>query len=105
MARIPLHTLIAQLADLFEREGLDRPMTVADQYGIGCVALRRTSHWGRPGNFGWRAAERGYLAICWTNTPANMAAWGGDTNALGNNPLVLAAPGVDAQHLVLDIAM
>jgi 3-dehydro-L-gulonate 2-dehydrogenase len=85
---------------------IDRAMAVADVHGIGCVALRNTRHWGRPGNCGWRAAERGYLAICWTNTPPNMPAWPDHgANSIGNNPLVLAAPGKDGEHLVLDMAM
>jgi 3-dehydro-L-gulonate 2-dehydrogenase len=85
---------------------MNRAMVIADAHGVGCVALCRTTHWGRPGNFGWMAAERNYLAICWTNTPANMAVWGGDgVKAVGNNPIVFAAPGKDGRHLVLDMAM
>lgn len=85
---------------------IDRAMVLAETHGLGAVALRNTRHWGRPGNCGWRAAGKGYLAICWTNTPANMPAWGGDrTNAIGNNPIVVAVPGEGGQHLVLDMAM
>ena len=82
-------------------------MALADAHGVGCVALRNTRHWGRPGNCGWRAAEKEFLAIGWTNTPANMPAWGSSSgvDAIGNNPIVLAAPGENGQHLVLDIAM
>ncbi len=84
---------------------MDRAMALADDHGIGCVALRNTGHWGRPGNYGWRAAERGYLGICWSNTEPMMPAWGGTEDSVGNNPLVLAVPGTDGAHLVLDIAM
>jgi 3-dehydro-L-gulonate 2-dehydrogenase len=84
---------------------MDRVMAIAEKFGVGCVALRNTTHWGRPGNLGWRAADRGYLAICWTNTPALMPNWGGKEKAVGNNPIVLAAPGVNGEHLVLDMAM
>ena len=86
---------------------IDRAMALADSHGVGCVALHNTRHWGRPGNFGWRAAEKGYLAICWTNTPPNMPAWGdtSGTRTLGNNPIVLAAPGMAGEHLVLDMAL
>ena len=84
---------------------MDRAMALADAHGIGAVGLRNTGHWGRPGNCGWRAAERGYLAICWTNTWPVMPPWEGARNALGNNPLVFAAPGADGEHLVLDMAM
>jgi 3-dehydro-L-gulonate 2-dehydrogenase len=80
---------------------------LAGANGVGCVALRNTRHWGRPGNCGWRAAERGFLAICWTNTPPNLPAWGDSagTRSIGNNPLVMAAPGAAGEHLVLDMAL
>jgi 3-dehydro-L-gulonate 2-dehydrogenase len=86
---------------------IDRAIELADTHGVGCVALRNTRHWGRAGNCGWRAAERGFLAICWTNTPPNMPAWGdtGGTPSVGNNPIVLAAPGQAGEHLVLDMAL
>jgi 3-dehydro-L-gulonate 2-dehydrogenase len=84
---------------------IDRAMALSDAHGIGCVALRNTRHWGRPGNYGWRAAGKGYLAICWTNTNPVMPAWGSTIKAIGNNPIVFAAPGTDGEHLVLDIAM
>ncbi len=85
---------------------IDRAMELADKHGVGCVALRNTRHWGRPGNCGWRAAEKGFLAICWTNTPPNMRGWGGGgANAIGNNPIVMGAPGAGGEHLVLDMAL
>ncbi|MCF3652455.1 3-dehydro-L-gulonate 2-dehydrogenase [Synoicihabitans lomoniglobus] len=84
---------------------MDRAMALADDHGLGCVALRNTGHWGRPGNYGWRAVERGYLGICWSNTEPMMPAWGGTTKSIGNNPIVFAAPGENGAHLVLDIAM
>lgn len=84
---------------------MNRAIALAGEHGIGCVALRNTNHWGRAGNYGWQAAEAGCPAMCWTNTLANQPPWGSTTTAIGNNPLVLAAPGKDGRHLVLDIAM
>ena len=84
---------------------IDRAMALADGHGMGAVALRNTGHWGRPGNYGWRAAEHGYLAICWTNTWPVLPPWEGRVNAIGNNPLVFAVPGENGEHLVLDMAM
>jgi len=84
---------------------IDRAMTLADVFGVGAVGLRNTGHWGRPGNYGWRAAERGYLAICWTNAWPVLPPWEGATNAIGNNPIVFAVPGPNGQHLVLDMAL
>ncbi|HEX6227517.1 MAG TPA: 3-dehydro-L-gulonate 2-dehydrogenase, partial [Chryseolinea sp.] len=82
----------------------DRAMQLADQQGIGCVALANTNHWMRGGSYGWRAAKRGYAFIGWTNTIKNMPAWGGVDAKLGNNPLVIAVP-YQNEAIVLDMAM
>lgn len=79
-------------------------MSLADQYGIGCVALQNTNHWMRGGTYGWKAAKAGYIFIGWTNTIANMPAWGAKDAKLGNNPLVMALPYKD-EAIVLDMAM
>jgi 3-dehydro-L-gulonate 2-dehydrogenase len=44
------------------------------------------------------------MAICWTNTLANLPPWGAGDPRLGNNPLVIAVPRPPA-HVVLDMAM
>ena len=82
----------------------DQSMRLADQYGIGCVALRNTNHWMRAGAYGWRAALKGYIFIGFTNTIANMPPYGAINAKLGNNPLVLAVPYNDTA-IVLDMAM
>ncbi len=79
-------------------------MGLASQNGIGCVALRNTNHWMRGGTYGWHAAKAGYLFIGWTNTVANMPAWGAKDAKLGNNPLVIALP-YEGEAIVLDMAM
>jgi 3-dehydro-L-gulonate 2-dehydrogenase len=84
---------------------MDRTIALARQHGLGCVALANTNHWMRGGSYGWQAAEEGVFAICWTNTLPNLPAWGAASPTLGNNPLVIAVPGVDGRHIVLDMAM
>ena len=79
-------------------------MALAKQNGIGCVALNNTNHWMRGGTYGWQAAKAGYVFIAWTNTIANMPAWGAKDARLGNNPLVIALPYND-EAIVLDMAM
>jgi 3-dehydro-L-gulonate 2-dehydrogenase len=84
-----------------------RAMELAKQHGIGGVALANTNHWMRGGTYGWIAAEAGMFAMCWSNTLANMPAWGAATPTVGNNPLVIAVPrpGAAGGHVVLDMAM
>jgi 3-dehydro-L-gulonate 2-dehydrogenase len=83
---------------------IDRAMDLSAIHGIGMVGLRNTTHWMRGGTYGWRAADRGYMAICWTNTESCMPAWGGRNTRIGNNPFVMAVPRAQG-HVVLDMAM
>ncbi len=82
----------------------DRAMALATKNGIGCVALANTNHWMRGGTYGWRAAKKGFVFIGWSNTIANMPAWGARDSRLGNNPLVIAVP-YQNEAIVLDMAM
>jgi 3-dehydro-L-gulonate 2-dehydrogenase len=82
----------------------DRAMALAKHHGMGCIGLSNTNHWMRGGTYGWKAAKAGYIFIGWTNTIANMPAWGAANTKIGNNPLVLAAP-YQNEAVVLDMAM
>jgi 3-dehydro-L-gulonate 2-dehydrogenase len=82
----------------------ERAMTLASEFGMGCVALANTNHWMRAGAYGRKAAADGFAFIGWTNTNSNTPAWGAVDARLGNNPLIMAVPyGGDA--IVLDMAM
>lgn len=83
---------------------MERAIRIAQDYGMGLVALRNTNHWMRGGAYGWQAADAGFMGICFTNTQPNMPAWGAKTATLGNNPLIIAIPR-EKGHIVLDTAM
>lgn len=85
-----------------------RAIVLAKRSGIGCVALRNTSHWMRAGAYGLQAADAGCVGICWTNTCPIMAPYGTEEKKLGNNPMVVCVPRqpeADRPHLLLDMAM
>lgn len=83
---------------------MKRAVALAHQNTLGCVALRNTNHWMRPGAYGLMAADEGCIGILWTNTVPNMPAWGGTDAKLGNNPIVFAVPH-EGGHVLLDVAM
>lgn len=87
------------------KQAMDRACELARQYGIGLVALGNNNHWMRGGSYGWQAADQGCIGICWSNTMPNMPAWGGKDRRIGNNPLVLAVPRSNKEHVVIDCAM
>jgi 3-dehydro-L-gulonate 2-dehydrogenase len=82
----------------------ERAMILAKENGIGCVAIANTNHWMRGGTYGWQTAKKGFAFLGWTNTEANMPAWGAKNSRLGNNPLVFAVP-FGREAIVLDFAM
>jgi 3-dehydro-L-gulonate 2-dehydrogenase len=82
----------------------DRAIKLSEEYGIGCIGLRNTNHWMRAGYYGWHAAEKGYILICWTNTIPIMPPWGASKPRTGNNPVVFAFPRAEG-HIVLDMAL
>jgi 3-dehydro-L-gulonate 2-dehydrogenase len=81
-----------------------RSMELALINGIGIATLSNTNHWMRAGTYGWQAAKKGFVLICWTNTCQNMPAWGASDPRIGNNPMVIAVP-FDDDAIVLDFAM
>ena len=83
---------------------MNRATEIAGIGGFGMVTLNNTTHWMRGGTYGWMAAEKGFIGICWTNTESCMPVWGAQSEGIGNNPFVMAVPRKDG-HLVLDMAM
>jgi 3-dehydro-L-gulonate 2-dehydrogenase len=81
-----------------------RAIEVATVNNIGLVSLANTNHWMRGGAYGWQAARKGFVLICWTNTCQNMPAWGAKDPRLGNNPLIIAVP-FHNEAVVFDSAM
>lgn len=84
---------------------MDRACELAKQFGIGIVALGNNNHWMRGGSYGFQAADNGCIGICWSNTMPNMPAWGGKDRKIGNNPLIMAIPRKNGQHVVIDCAV
>ena len=86
-------------------KAMDLACDLAEKYSIGIVTVKNTNHWLRGGTYGWQAANRGFAAICWGNSTGNTVPWGGSESVLGNNPLVMAVPRSNGQHVVSDSAM
>lgn len=87
------------------KKAMDRAIELAHANGIGIVALGNNNHWMRGGTYGWQAAEAGCIGICWSNTCPNMPAWGAKDNRIGNNPLIIAVPKSDGDHIMVDCAL
>lgn len=83
---------------------MDRAIELAKEHGIGCVALRNTTHWMRGGTYAAQAADAGFIGISWTNTESCMPLWGSREKGVGNNPFCIAIPR-ESGSIILDMAM
>ena len=77
---------------------MDRAVALAKEHGIGCVALKNTTHWMRGGSYAWQAAQAGFIGISWTNTESCMPMWGSKQPGVGNNPFCIAIPAQKRAH-------
>ena len=93
------------IGNLTAKQMMDRAMTLADQHGIGLVALRNANHWMRGGGYGYQAAGKGYIGICWTNSIAVMPPWGAKECRIGTNPLIVAVPGDPVTMVDMSMSM
>ncbi len=82
----------------------DRAVELAGIHGIGCAALRNTTHWMRGGTYACRIAEKGFMGISWICTENVMPLWGSDVQSVGNNPFCISIPRAGSP-VVLDMAM
>jgi (2R)-3-sulfolactate dehydrogenase (NADP+) len=82
------------------------PHLVASARSCGCAGLgiRRSYSIGVLGHPVEDIALQGLVGMAFTNSPPNMAPWGGKHRLFGTNPLALAAPRRERPPLVIDQA-
>jgi LDH2 family malate/lactate/ureidoglycolate dehydrogenase len=82
----------------------DMAIERALEHGLGAVTLRRSTHCGAMAYYTNRAAARGCIGFASTNGNANMAATGGTSRVVGNNPLAYSFPTRQGFPFALDMA-
>jgi LDH2 family malate/lactate/ureidoglycolate dehydrogenase len=87
------------------RRAMGFAMSKAAAHGIGMVGVRNSDFIGTCAHYAMMAPPRDMIGIAWTNGFPGMAAWGGRTNTIGNNPIAFAAPSGRHGDVVLDMAL
>src|SRR5438034_804286 len=89
------------------REATKLAIAKAKRTGVCVLAIRRSAHLGRLGEFMEMAAEAGLVSFSFTNTHGGgvlVAPHGGSERRLSANPLAAAAPLPDGPAMVMDMA-
>lgn len=84
--------------------GLDSLVAAARVHGIAAMSIVRSYSIGILGHPVEDIARRGLMAFAFTNSPPNMAAWGGRRKLFGTNPLAFAVPQDGDDPIVVDQA-
>ena len=87
---------------------LEIGLQMVEQQGMAAVAMHRTFHFGRLGDYPERAARQGWIGLAWANglrSPPCVAPFGGRKAAMGTNPFAAAIPRPDGNApIVVDFA-
>lgn len=76
----------------------------ARQIGVFHVFSRNNNTFGPAFYYPLKAAEKGFIGILFSNTPAQMAPFGGKEKMLGTNPFAVVIPVPGSDPIIVDMA-
>jgi ureidoglycolate dehydrogenase (NAD+) len=83
---------------------MDHAVDMAEEVGLGAVAVGRSSHFGAAGCYALAAAERGLIGLAFCNSDPFVLLHEGRAPFHGTNPIAFAAPVAGAAPYLLDMA-
>ena len=94
----------AGMAMVVAKKSMEYAMECAKKYGVGIVAIRNSSHFGRAGYYADLAAKEGMIGFCVTNARPAIAPTFSTQNVLGTNPMAFTMPSDEAFPFAFDCA-
>lgn len=85
--------------------GLSRAFEIVGDTGVVALGIAHSHHFGVAGHQVEKAADKGYVALAFSNTPAAIAPWGGKIPLYGTNPIAFASPRPGSAPLVIDLSV
>ena len=85
-------------------KAVDHAMEIAENQGIGVVAVSNSSHPGAMASMALRAANKGYMAFAYTHADALVLSFNGTRPYFGTNPICFAVPRIEKDPYCLDMA-
>lgn len=83
---------------------MEKAVDLAKEYGVGCVGVTNSSHFGAAGYFALKAARQGFLSMAFTNADPLVKAHGSSRSFFGTNPICVCAPMKGEDPFCLDMA-
>lgn len=86
-------------------KGLELAMSVAKETGMAMLGVGHSHHAGVLGQYAEKVSREKLMCICFSNSPAAMAPWGGNKGTFGTNPIAFGCPTTSKDPLVIDMAL
>lgn len=83
---------------------MEKAIAMAQETGLGAVAVYNSTHFGAAAYYGLMAAEQDMIGICMTHADALMLTSGGKRAFFGTNPICVCAPMQGEGPFCLDMA-
>lgn len=83
---------------------MEHAVKMCEAGGVYYVFSKNSNTFGPAFYYTKLAADKGKIGICFSNTPAAMALWGGKKKMLGTNPFSVSVPGDRKGPILLDMA-
>lgn len=83
---------------------MNEAIKISDNYGVGVVGVRNSSHFGAAGYYTEMASSKNKIGIAFTNASPGIAPTGSTKPLLGNNPWSISVPTNFDHPITLDIA-
>jgi ureidoglycolate dehydrogenase (NAD+) len=85
-------------------KAIDYGMEMANEVGLGAVAVSNSSHPGAMASMALKAARKGYIAFAFTHADSLLLSHGGVRPYFGTNPICMAVPRVEDEPYCIDMA-
>ncbi|WP_163648516.1 Ldh family oxidoreductase [Modicisalibacter sp. 'Wilcox'] len=85
-------------------QAIERAIEMAEETGMGAVAVGNSSHFGAAGCYALEAARRGYMGMAFCTADALVNLHDGTHAFHGTNPIAFAAPVAAGQPYLVDMA-
>jgi len=85
-------------------KAIDHCIEMANEQGIGAVAVINSSHPGAMASMALKAARFGYIGFAYTHADSLLLSHGGKRPYFGTNPICVAVPREESEPYCLDMA-
>jgi LDH2 family malate/lactate/ureidoglycolate dehydrogenase len=85
-------------------KAIEHCIKMADEFGMGVVAVKNSSHAGSMASMALKAAREGYIAFAFTHADSLLLSHNGKRPYFGTNPICVAVPREEQEPFCLDMA-